>query len=77
MAAYDPEILVLGGYLFEDNPALRKSIERAMPKLVLDGNSRDLKVMQGEVLTQNRAVGGAAEVCQRFWANPRGVVGPG
>jgi predicted NBD/HSP70 family sugar kinase len=74
VAAYDPQVLVLGGYLFDDNPVLRRDVERALPKLVLDWDKRDLKVVQGEVLTQDRAVGGAAEVCQRFWANPRGAV---
>ncbi len=73
VAAYDPQILVLGGYLFEDNPSLRTGVERALAGRVLDWDKRDLSVRLGEVLTQNRAVGGAAEVCQRFWANPRGV----
>lgn len=74
VAAYDPEVLILGGYLFEDNPALRKDVGRALQRMVLDWDKRDLDVLEGEVMTQNRAVGGAAEVCQRFWANPRGVL---
>jgi predicted NBD/HSP70 family sugar kinase len=74
VAAYDPEILVLGGYLFEDNPSLRKSVQTGLRKMVLDWDKRNLKVLLGEVMTQDRAVGGAAEVCQRFWANPRGVL---
>jgi predicted NBD/HSP70 family sugar kinase len=74
VAAYDPEVLVLGGYLFEDNASLRRGVERALRKMVLDWDDRELRVVRGEVMTQNRAVGGAAEVCQRFWANPRGMV---
>jgi predicted NBD/HSP70 family sugar kinase len=74
VAAYDPAILVLGGYLFDRNPSVRKGVQRMLRNMVLDWAARDLKVVQGEVLTQDRAVGGAAEVCQRFWANPRGVV---
>ena len=73
IAAYDPEMLILGGYLFEDNAALRREIERALPKRVLDWADRGIRVVQGDVLTQDRAAGGGAEVCQRFWANPRGV----
>ncbi|MBU0638874.1 MAG: ROK family transcriptional regulator [Planctomycetes bacterium] len=76
VAAYDPELLVLGGYLFEDNPALRKDVQRALERMVLDWDDRGLRVVKGEVLTQDRAIGGAAEVCQRFWANPRGIVAP-
>ena len=72
VAAYDPAVLVLGGYLFEGSPALRKGIQRALQRMVLDWDKRDLKVVRGEVMTQDRAVGGAAEVCQRFWSNPRG-----
>ena len=74
VAAYDPQVLVLGGYMFEDNSALRKGVKKWLKKMVLDWDSRNLEVVQGEVITQDRAVGGAAEVCQRFWANPRGVV---
>jgi len=74
VAAYDPEVLVLGGYLFEDNLILRKVFCRSLRKMVLDWDKRALKVVPGEVITQDRAVGGAAEVCQRFWANPRGVL---
>ncbi len=74
VAAYDPELLVLGGYLFQNNNPLRKQLQRLLPSMVLDWQSRNLKVVLGEVVTQDRAVGGAAEVCQRFWANPRGVV---
>jgi predicted NBD/HSP70 family sugar kinase len=74
VAAYDPEILVLGGYLFEDNLVLRDGVNNQLRKMVLDWDLRNLKVVEGEVITQDRAVGGAAEVCQRFWANPRGVV---
>jgi predicted NBD/HSP70 family sugar kinase len=74
VAAYDPEILVLGGYLFEDNPSLRKSLQAGLRRMVLDWDKRNLNVLLGEVMTQDRAVGGAAEVCQRFWANPRGVL---
>jgi len=77
VAAYDPQVLVLGGYLFEDNPALRREIQDALRRMVLDWDNRNLRVVAGEVLTQDRAVGGAAEVCQRFWANPRGVLMPG
>ena len=74
VAAYDPEVLVLGGYLFEDNPSLRKSVQAGLRRMVLDWDKRNLNVLLGEVMTQDRAVGGAAEVCQRFWANPRGVL---
>ncbi|MEZ6082981.1 MAG: ROK family transcriptional regulator [Phycisphaerae bacterium] len=74
VAAYDPEVLVLGGYLFENNHALRDGVHRRLREMVLDWDLRNLKVVEGEVITQDRAVGGAAEVCQRFWANPRGVV---
>ncbi|MBU0617726.1 MAG: ROK family transcriptional regulator [Planctomycetes bacterium] len=74
VAAYDPEVLVLGGYLFEDNPSLRKRVQAGLRKMVLDWDKRNLSVLPGEVMTQDRAVGGAAEVCQRFWANPRGVL---
>lgn len=74
VSAYDPQVLVLGGYLLEDNPHLRKDVERLLRKMVLDWDSRDLRVVPREVVTQDRAVGGAAEVCQRFWANPRGVL---
>jgi predicted NBD/HSP70 family sugar kinase len=74
VAAYDPELLVLGGYLFTDSPALRSDVIRTLKRMVLDWEKREMKVVQGEVLAQDRAVGGAAEVCQRFWANPRGVV---
>ncbi len=77
VAAYDPEILVLGGYLFEDNPSLRKNVQAKLRRMVLDWDKRDLSVLLGEVMTQDRAVGGAAEVCQRFWANPRGVLAAG
>jgi predicted NBD/HSP70 family sugar kinase len=77
VAAYDPEILVLGGYLFEDSPGLRKSVQAELRKMVLDWDKRNLNVLLGEVMTQGRAVGGAAEVCQRFWANPRGVLATG
>lgn len=73
VAAYDPQVLVLGGYMFEDNPTLRKDVERALRRMVLDWDARGLRVVAREVVTQDRAVGGAAEVCQRFWANPRGV----
>jgi predicted NBD/HSP70 family sugar kinase len=76
VATYDPAVLVLGGYLFEDNPTLRRDIAKALRRMVLDWDKRGLKAVKGEVVTQDRAVGGAAEVCQRFWANPRGVVGP-
>ncbi len=74
VAAYDPEVLVLGGYLFADNPTLRRGVQRLLRSMVLDWEARRVKVVQAEVLTQDRAVGGAAEVCQRFWSNPRGVV---
>ena len=74
VAAYDPRVLILGGYLFERNSPLRKDVQRGLEKAVLDWDKRDLKVVLGEVQTQDRAVGGAAEVCQRFWANPRGVL---
>lgn len=74
VAAYDPQVLVLGGYMFQDNAPLRREFQRILRRMVLDWDKRDLKVVQGEVLTQDRAVGGAAEVCQRFWANPRGVL---
>lgn len=77
VAAYDPEVLVLGGYLFEDNHALRDGVNGHLRELVLDWDLRSLRVVEGEVITQDRAVGGAAEVCQRFWANPRGVVAHG
>jgi len=74
VAAYDPQVLVLGGYLFADNPGLRRGVPRLLRSMVLDWQARQVKVVQAEVLTQDRAVGGAAEVCQRFWSNPRGVV---
>lgn len=74
VAAYDPRVLVLGGYLFEGNAPLRRGVQRLLEKAVLDWDKRNLKVVLGEVQTQDRAVGGAAEVCQRFWANPRGVL---
>ncbi len=74
VAAYDPQVLVLGGYLFADNPPLRRGVQRALRSMVLDWDARRVSVVQAEVLTQDRAVGGAAEVCQRFWSNPRGVV---
>ncbi len=74
VAAYDPEVLVLGGYVLDDNPVIRKAVRRILRRTVLDWADRDLRIVRGEVITQGRAVGGAAEVCQRFWANPRGVV---
>ena len=74
VAAYDPEILVLGGYLFEQNATLRRGVSQALQRMVLDWEDRDLKVVQGQVVMRDRAVGGAAEVCQRFWSNPRGVL---
>ena len=73
VAAYDPEVLVLGGYLVEDSPALRNSVRRTIQKMVLDWDKRNLKVVQAEVASQDRAVGGAAEVCQGFWASPHGA----
>ena len=76
VAAYDPEVLVLGGYLFEDNAGLVKRVRQALRKMVLDWDERGLSVVKGEVISQGRAVGGAAEMCQRFWANPRGAVAP-
>ncbi len=75
VAAYDPEVLVLGGYLFDDNAPLRDGVRAGLRRMVLDWDKRNIRVTQGEVLTQNRAVGGAAEVCQRFWAAPRSLVG--
>jgi predicted NBD/HSP70 family sugar kinase len=75
VAAYDPEVLVLGGYLLDDNAPLRLGIENALQRMVLDWGYTKHPRRPGEVLTQNRAVGGAAEVCQRFWAAPRGIVG--
>jgi len=77
VAAYDPQVLVLGGYLFEDNPALRKDLQRALRRMVLDWDNRNLDVVPAQVVTQDRAVGGAAEICQRFWANPRAMLTPG
>ncbi|MCP4589962.1 MAG: ROK family protein [bacterium] len=74
VAAYDPQVLVLGGYLFENNVGLLDAVRAALEKMVLDWDTRGLDVVEGEVISQNRAVGGAAEMCQRFWANPRGVV---
>ncbi|UCG16110.1 MAG: ROK family transcriptional regulator [Phycisphaerales bacterium] len=73
VAAYDPEVLVLGGYLFEGSPALRNGVRRTIQKMVLDWDKRSLKVVQAEVVSQDRAVGGAAEVCQGFWASPHGA----
>jgi predicted NBD/HSP70 family sugar kinase len=74
IAAYDPEVLVLGGYLFEDNVALRDGVSAALARLVLDWDDRGVRVVQSQVVIKNRAVGGAAAICQRFWANPRGVL---
>jgi predicted NBD/HSP70 family sugar kinase len=74
VAAYDPDVLVLGGYAFEDNPALQEGIRKALRAMVLDWEERKVRVVLGEVMSQDRAIAGAAEVCQRFWANPRGVV---
>ncbi|MFH1747280.1 MAG: ROK family transcriptional regulator [Planctomycetota bacterium] len=74
VAAYDPAVLVLGGYLFEDNAGLRRDVQQALRRGVLDWDKRDMRVVRGEVMTQDRAVGGAAEVCQRFWANPRSAL---
>ena len=73
IAAYDPEVLVLGGYVFEQNPGLRKAVQRALGKMVLDWEDRGVEVVQGQVVRQDRAVGGAAEMCQRFWSNPHGA----
>jgi predicted NBD/HSP70 family sugar kinase len=74
VAAYDPELLVLGGYLFEQNAALRNGVCRGLRRMVLDWEDRNLEVIQGQVLMRDRAVGGAAKVCQRFWSNPRGML---
>jgi glucokinase len=76
LAAYDPQVLILGGYLFENNGPLLNGVRDLLRSLVLDWDKRDLKVVQAEVMSQNRAVGGAAEMCQRFWATPRGVAIP-
>jgi predicted NBD/HSP70 family sugar kinase len=74
VAAYDPSVLVLGGYVFEENPAARQGVQRLLRRMVLDWDKRKLRVFRAEIMAQDRAVGGAAEVCQRFWANPRGVL---
>ncbi len=74
VAAYDPELLVLGGYLFERSMTLRNDVCRALRRMVLDWEDRNLEVAQGQVVMHDRAVGGAAKVCQRFWANPRAVL---
>jgi len=74
VAAYDPQVLVLGGYVFENNPRLVDGVQRLLQSMVLDWDERNLRVARGEVMSQDRAIAGAAEVCQRFWANPRGVL---
>ena len=75
VAAYDPQALVLGGYVLENNAPLVKAIQRRLRASVLDWQERGLSVLSGQIMSQERAVGGAAEMCQRFWANPEGVVG--
>jgi predicted NBD/HSP70 family sugar kinase len=77
IAAYDPQVLVLGGYLFEQNAALRRGVPATLERLVLDWADRGVRVVPSQVVVQNRAVGGAAGVCQRFWANPRGALATG
>jgi predicted NBD/HSP70 family sugar kinase len=74
VAAYDPAVLVLGGYVFEENQAARQGVQRMLKQMVLDWDKRKMHVYRAEIMAQDRAVGGAAEVCQRFWANPRGVL---
>jgi predicted NBD/HSP70 family sugar kinase len=76
IAAYDPEVVVVGGYVFEDSPMLLNRVQKLLRTMVLDWDERSLRVIRGEVMSQDRAVAGAAEVCQRFWANPRAVLTP-
>jgi hypothetical protein len=76
VAAYDPDVLVLGGYVFENNPPLLESVRDLLRGMVLDWDKRNLQIVNGEVMSQDRAVAGGAEVCQRFWANPRTILEP-
>jgi len=73
VAAYDPDVLVLGGYVFESCAALVEGVQRSLKSMVLDWNERGIRVVRSEVMSQNRAVAGAAEACQRFWGGARGT----
>ena len=70
LAAYDPQTMVLGGYLFQDHPELVRAFERCLSRFVMDWKRRQLCIVVAQLTAEDRALNGAAEACQHYWANP-------
>jgi len=74
IAAHDPQLLVLGGYLFQDHPRIVQGFRRVLGQYVMDWKRRKVEVEVAQLASEDRALGGAAEMCQRYWASPVSVI---
>lgn len=70
ISAYDPEVLVLGGYLFQDHPQMVRMFERMQGQFVMDWKQRPVRVAVAQLPAEDRALAGAIEACQRYWSGP-------